>query len=103
MKLEVKNKEVIQQMFETIEKNGFPAQADFFADRSINHGIEVPREAILEILHDISLTFPDVKFESVELLAEKDQVIVDCRLVGTHLGKGQHPYVHEGLLAGVPP
>lgn len=90
-------------MIEAANRGGFAAQADFFAGQPINHGMSVTRDAVRVVLQDISDTFPDVRLELLNLVAEGDWVVARCDFVGTHLGVGRHPFVHEGLLAGVPP
>lgn len=97
------NKTTIMRMFKAAEQKGFTAQSDFFADQVINHGIPGNREMIRAILQDILTTFPDVKLEPLNIMAEGDWVVARCLFSGTHKGTGQHPFVHEGLLAGVAP
>jgi len=97
------NKVTIWQMFKTIEQKGFTAQSEFFADQVINYGIPVSRDMVRAILLDILTTFPDVKITPLNIVAEGDWVVARCMFSGTHKGIGQHPFVHEGLLAGVPP
>jgi predicted ester cyclase len=103
MRFEEQNKAVIRQMFAAVERDGLPAQAAFFADRVTNHGMSVDRDSIRAILQDIATTFPDAKFELMNIIAEADWVVVHCLLIGTHRGVGKHPFVHDGLLTGVPP
>ena len=90
-------------MIEAIKRDGFTAQADFFADRTINHGMLTTRDEVRAVLQDISTTFPDVRLEAHDVVAEGDWVVVRCDFTGTHEGVGRHPFVHEGLLAGVAP
>ena len=97
------NKVAIWQMFKTVEQKGFTAQSEFFADQVINHGISVNRDMVRAILQDIQTTFPDVKIAPIHIMAEGDWVVARCMFSGTHKGVGQNPFVHEGLLAGVPP
>jgi predicted ester cyclase len=97
------NKVTIWQMFKAVEQKGFTAQSEFFADQVINHGIPVNRDVVRAILQDILNTFPDVKMAPLNILAEGDWVVARCMISGTHKGIGQNPFVHEGLLAGVPP
>jgi predicted ester cyclase len=97
------NKVTIWQMFKAVEQKGFTAQSEFFADQVINHGIPVDRDVVRAILQDILNTFPDVKMAPLNILAEGDWVVARCMFSGTHKGIGQSPFVHEGLLAGVPP
>ena len=103
MNVEERNKAIVRQMFDAVVRIGLTAQADFFADRVINHGMQVTREDIRSILDDIETTFPNVRFEPLTMVAEGDWVTVRCLLTGTHEGMGRHPFVHEGVLAGVPP
>src|SRR5262249_12162366 len=97
-----RNKVTIWQMFKAVEQKGFAAQSEFFADQVINHGIPVNRDMVRVILQDILTTFPDVKMAPLNILAEGDWVVARCMFSGTHKGIGQHPFVHEGLLAGAP-
>jgi predicted ester cyclase len=98
-----RNKVTIWQMFKVVEQKGFIAQCEFFADQVINHGIPINREIVRAILQDILTTFPDVKMAPLNIVAEGDWVVAHCMFSGTHKGVGQIPFVHEGLLAGVPP
>ena len=97
------NKVTIWQMFKAVEQKGFTAQTEFFADQVINHGTPVNRDMVRAIHQDILTTFPDVKLAPLNILAEGDWVVARCMFSGTHKGIGQDPFVHEGLLAGVPP
>jgi len=102
MKPEEQNRMVIQQMIEVTEREGFAGQVDFLADQSVNHGMLISRSAIRAVLQDISTTFPDVRLVPLNVVAEGEWVAARCYFTGTHNGVGQHPFVHEGLLAGVP-
>src|SRR5262245_35411740 len=97
------NKVTIWQMFKAVEQKGFIAQSEFFADQVINYGIPVKRDMVRAILQDILTTFPDVKMAPLNIVAERDWVVAHCMFSGTHKGVGQSPFVHEGLLAGLPP
>lgn len=97
------NKLIICRMMEISGGRNFVAQAEVFAEQTMNHGVPVTREAVAAVLQDIAATFPDVRFEMLGVMAEADWVTVRCHFKGTHLGTGRHPFVHEGLLAGVPP
>jgi predicted ester cyclase len=97
------NKVTIWQMFKAVEQKGFMAQSEFFADQVINHGIPVNRDVVSAILQDIQNTFPDIKMAPLHILAEGDWVVAHCMFSGTHKGIGRSPFVHEGLLMGVPP
>lgn len=97
------NKVAIWQMFKAVEQKGFTAQSEFFAEQVINHGIPVNRDMVRAILQDILTTFPDVKMTPLHIVVERDWVVARCMFSGTHKGIGRSPFVHEGLLAGVPP
>jgi predicted ester cyclase len=43
-----------------------------------------------------------VSLEPLDIVAEGEWVVARCYFIGTHKGVGRHPFVHEGLLAGVP-
>ena len=90
-------------MFKVVEQKGFIAQSEFFADQVINHGIPVNRDMVRDILQDVLTTFPDVKMTPLNIVAEGDWVVAHCMISGTHKGIGLSPFVHEGLLEGVPP
>lgn len=97
------NKAVIERMLVSIADKGFAAQADFFAPETINHGVPVTRHEIRVVLEDIAGTFPDALILPLHMVAEGDWVTLSCQLIGTHRGTGKHAFVHDGLLAGMPP
>ena len=103
MRVEEQNKAVFEKIHQAMERDGFTTHADFFADQSLNHGFPASREMVRAILRDISDTFPDVRLEPHNLLAEGEWVVGRYTFSGTHTGTGRHPFVHGGLLAGVPP
>jgi predicted ester cyclase len=98
-----RNKAIFQRMLEATERDGITAQADFFAERAINHGMPVTRDDIRAVLQDIVDTFGDVRLDPLEVVGEGEWLVVRSTFSGTHTGVGRHPYVHHGLLAGVPP
>ena len=51
-------------------------------------------------MKDIQQTFPDVKLETIDVVAEGDWVVERGYFSGTHRGVGKLP-VNGGLLAGV--
>jgi predicted ester cyclase len=103
IKLEELNRALIQEMNLASRRAGLTAQADFFAEQSLNHGMPASRQDIRAVLEDICTTFPDVALEPVQIIAEGEWVAMRGFFSGTHKGMGQHPFVHEGLLTGVPP
>ena len=60
------------------------------------------RDRLLLVLEDVHRTFPDWKMEIVDMVAEADNVVVRCRVSGTHRGVGRLP-VNGGMLVGVAP
>jgi predicted ester cyclase len=103
MKTAERNRARIAEMMESVARDGILSQVEYFAEESTNHGFPSDRAAIRGILEDIKATFPDVGLDTSEIVADGDWVAVRCFLHGTHLGTGRHPFVHHGLLAGVPP
>lgn len=98
-----RNKAVLAQMHGAMQQKGLAAQAEFFAERSHNHGLPTSRDDIRAVLDDIAATFPDIVFEPHEIVAEGDTVMVRYTLSGTHTGVQKLPFVHGGFLAGVAP
>jgi len=103
MKLEEKNKAIIQRMHQAMERDGILAQLEFWAEESLNHGHPSTREMVRAVLEDIVTTFPDVRLSPITLVAEGEWVVGRYEFSGTHKGIGRRPFVHEGLLTGVAP
>jgi len=103
MNVAEENRAIFERMLQAIADRGFTAQADFFAEKGINHGMPVTRDDIRAVLNDIENTFGDASLEPLDVVAEGDWLVVRAMLTGTHTGTGRHPYVHYGLLFGVPP
>jgi predicted ester cyclase len=97
------NKEILDRMHQAIERDGLTAQVEFFAEQSHNHGFPTSRADIWAVLEDIENTFPDVRFEPHEIVAEGDLVMVRYTMSGAHMGVQRLPFVHGGFLAGVAP
>ena len=92
----------IHRQFELVSAGQLEEAAALFSDPTRNHGREVPRQFVLAIFQDIKTTFPDWSFTIEEIVAAGDDVVVRCRLRGTHRGVGRLP-VNGGLMIGVPP
>jgi predicted ester cyclase len=92
----------LEKLHLAIAEWGWMAQADFFAEKYLNHGVESSREKTRAVLHDIVTTFPDIHFEPIQTIVQNDWVVQHCWFVGTHLGVTQHPYLYYGLLTDVP-
>src|SRR5829696_4485913 len=93
----------IESMHAAIAAGGLTAQLPFFADPSRNHGFEVSREQLGAVLEDIERTFPDVALEVLDLVIDGEVAIGRYAMTGTHLGAQQPPFVHGGVLYGLPP
>jgi predicted ester cyclase len=100
--IEAKTRAAIQRIHDAVAERGWMAQAEFFAETHFNHGFEATRETTRAVLEDIQNTFPDIRFEPIQTFVQGDWVIEHCWFGGTHSGVAQHPYVHYGLLTGVP-
>jgi predicted ester cyclase len=96
-------KSTLEQIHHAIKVEGFLAQADFFAEQHINHGLPSTREQTTAVLQDIAQTFPDVELEPIQVMYDGEWAIGHYWFRGTHKGMARHPYVHCGLLAGVEP
>ncbi len=90
-------------MHQARERDGILAQLEFWAEESLNHGHPSTRGMVRAVLEDIVATFPDVRLTPITLVAEGEWVVGRYEFSGTHKGVGRHPFVHEGLLTGVPP
>jgi predicted ester cyclase len=99
----LENKAILEQIYERIRTEGLLVQLEYFAEHVNHHGFQVTKAQVREMLLDIVNTFPDVRLEPLETCAEGDWVTARYWLTGTHKGMAIHPYVHYGLLVGVPP
>jgi predicted ester cyclase len=98
-----RNKAILEQIHERSKKEGLLVQLEYFAEEANNHGFKVTKAQIREVLLDIVNTFPDIRLEPLEVVAQSDWVVGRYWFTGTHKGMAIHPYVHYGLLVGVPP
>jgi predicted ester cyclase len=73
-----------------------------FAEDFVNFGRPVGRAGIALTVRDIFATFPDWRMDIEDTLAAQDQVVVRCRVSGTHRGIGQRP-INGGMLVGLAP
>jgi predicted ester cyclase len=99
----LKNKAILEQIHERMKIEGLMVQLEYFAEEANNHGFTVTKAQIREVLTDIVNTFPDVRLEPLEVVAQGDWVVARYWFTGTHKGMAIHPYVHYGLLVGVQP
>ena len=100
--IEAETRMALQRLHDAVTERGWMAQAEFFAPKHINHGFESTHEMTQAVLEDILMTFPDIHFEPIQTFVQGEWVIEHCWFMGTHLGVAKHPYVHYGLLTGVP-
>lgn len=98
-----RNRVILEQIHERMRKEGFLVQLEYFAEQVNNHAFQVTKAQVRELLLDIVNTFPDIRFEPLEVIAQGDWVVGRYWFTGTHKGMAIHPYVHYGLLVGVPP
>ena len=99
---EQKNLEIIRRQIEKWTSGDVDAIAEDFALETRNHGEPVGRAGVRTVIEDIWRTFPDWRGETIEILAEKDSVVVRLNVSGTHRGIGRFP-VNGGMLVGVEP
>ena len=97
-----KNLEIIRRQIEKWASGDLDAIAEDFALDTRNHGEAVGRAGVRMVIEDIWRTFPDWRAEILEMLAEKDSVVVRLNVSGTHRGIGRFP-VNGGMLIGVEP
>lgn len=88
--------------FEKLCAGDWRAAADDYAEDACNFGRPVGRAGYLAVFEDIYTTFPDWRMDVEELLVHGDDVVVRCRVCGTHLGVGRR-HVNGGKLVGVEP
>jgi predicted ester cyclase len=97
-----RNQEVIRQHHERLNRGDVQAALLDYAEDTKNHGRPVGRDGLRLVLEDIYTTFPDWRMEILEMVAEKDSVVVRCTVSGTHRGVGKRP-VNGGMLVGAEP
>jgi predicted ester cyclase len=98
-----RNKAILEEIHKRSKTEGLLVQLEYFAEEVNNHGFRVSKAQVREVLTDIVNTFPDVRLEPLEVVAQADWVVARYWFTGTHKGMAIHPYVHYGLLVGVPP
>lgn len=106
-----RNRDVIRQHLDLMNRGEWRKAAEYFADNVQHHrgnwqdgaeGIVRGKKALTDNLEDIFRTFPDWKMEIVEMAADGHSVIVRCRVSGTHKGVATRA-VNGGLLVGAQP
>jgi steroid delta-isomerase-like uncharacterized protein len=97
-----KNKRIIRQHHERLNRGDFNTALQDYAEDAKNHGRLVGRDGLRRVLTDIYSTFPDWRMDIVEMIAADDSVVVRCTVSGTHKGVGKLP-VNGGMLVEVAP
>lgn len=103
--------EVVRRHLTLVNAGQWKEAAELFAPDVRHHlgswqdGVErivQGRETLTRNFEDIFRTFPDWKMEIIDLVAEGDNVVVRCRVSGTHRGTST-TRVNGGFLFGVAP
>jgi predicted ester cyclase len=96
------NKALIRQHHDHMSRGDWKAALQNYAPDTKNHGRPVGREGLQRVLQDIFTTFPDWRMEILDMVAEKESVVVQCTVSGTHKGVGKLP-INGAMLVDVQP
>jgi predicted ester cyclase len=99
--LETQNEQVVRRFLEAINHHDAKAAAAEFSEDAKNFGRQIGRKGMEDALVDIFNTFPDWHMEIEKIVASGDQVVVRCRVTGTHQGVGKLPL--NGMPVGAAP
>jgi steroid delta-isomerase-like uncharacterized protein len=99
---ETRNEEVIRQNLAALNRGDIDRYIQDFAEDAKNFDQPIGREGIRRGVADILATFPDWRFDIVELVAKEDTVVARLTASGTHRGAGKLP-LNGGMLVGVAP
>ena len=87
------NKEIVREWFERSHSGDISAMDKFLADNLVMHGAGIGRDFDKQGLHQglerFYATFPDVKGQIEDMVAEGDKVMVRATITGTNTGN--HP------------
>jgi predicted ester cyclase len=97
-----RNKVLVRDFQDKMDKGDIDGALANFAEDAENHGRKANKQIFRLILEDIRRTFPDAKSETLDIVAQGDNVVTRIKVSGTHKGTGKLP-VNGGLLVGVPP
>jgi steroid delta-isomerase-like uncharacterized protein len=106
-----RNREIVRRHLELMNRGDWKQAAELFAPDVRHHlgnwqqgseRIVQGQQTMVDNLEDIFRTFPDLKMEIVEMVAEGESVVVRCKVSGTHEGVGARR-INGGFLAGVEP
>lgn len=105
------NGEIVRRHLTLVNAGKWKEAAELFAPDVRHHlgswqngeeRIVQGRERLASNFEDIFRTFPDWKMEIVDMVVEDDNVVVRCRVSGTHRGTST-TRVNGGFLLAVPP
>jgi predicted ester cyclase len=94
--------EVIRQNHAALNRGDINRYVQDWAEDAKTFDQPFGREGIRRAVADILATFPDWRFDIVELVAKGDTVVVRLTASGTHRGVGKLP-LNGGMLVGVEP
>ena len=87
--LETQNEQVVRRYIEAFNRGDAKAASAEFAEDATNFGRSVGREGFEERMEDIFATFPDWRWDIVDIITSEDKVVVRMNVTGTHLGVGK--------------
>jgi predicted SnoaL-like aldol condensation-catalyzing enzyme len=85
------NKQIVLDFFKAHSRGDIDGAAAYYAERSINHGMEVTRDRIRLVLQDLSNTFADVTVNFETIVAAEEWVVLRTMQTGKHAGKNIIP------------
>ena len=94
--------EHLERLREAANRQDVDAWAAGYSEGATNHGRPVGREGLRRVFRSLVEAFPDLHFETVQVVADGEHVMCEEIMSGTHLGTPELP-VLGGLLVGVPP
>lgn len=87
--VETQNEQVVRRYIEAFNRGDVKAAAAEFAEDAENFGRPVGRQGLEERMEDIRATFPDWRWDVLDIVASGDDVVVRMKVIGTHLGVGK--------------
>lgn len=102
MDLTDSNRRLAREFHDGFNRGDLGAAAACFAEDCRNHGRQVGRTGVHNVLKEIKINFPDAQLTILDSVAEGEWVVVRCTYSGTHRGTSQFP-VDGGMLVGVAP
>lgn len=96
------NADLVVSNLEKMCAGDWRAAAEDYAHDAANFGRPIGRAGYLAVFGDIYTTFPDWRMDVEDVVATREDVVVRCRVSGTHRGVGRLP-INGGRLVGVAP